>query len=60
MTLQGRKFTWADNNVILIIVNRVLKDVYGVASDKVASILKQIGYAVNDVGRLRDFISGGI
>ena len=34
---------------------RALKDVYWVASNEIASFLKNAGYSVNDVGRSGDF-----
>lgn len=59
MTLEGQKFYIGfDDSSIIIIVIRVLNDVYGLASDQAASILKQVGYSVNDVARSEIYLGG--
>ena len=38
------------SHLLTDIIPRVLKDVYGVGMNEIASTLKQTGYAVDDVG----------
>ena len=56
MMSEGQEIFSKDSYSIwpLTSILRALKDVYGVTSNEIASLLKQAGYSVDDVGKSAD------